>query len=44
MKKETLIKGFAEIMNQYNNKRKEWIEKFGSDKGFDKWFTNQIKN
>ena len=35
-------KNFKEIMNNYNIKRQEWIIKYGTEKGFDEWFTKQI--
>ena len=39
MTKEKLLK---EIEVNYTKYRKKWIKRFGSDKGFDKWFTGQI--
>lgn len=32
---------FRELMNRYDEKRAEWIARFGSDAGFDAWFTKQ---
>lgn len=32
-----------ELMAQYNWSRSKWIEMKGSDKGFDEWFTKQVK-
>jgi hypothetical protein len=29
-------------MDNYDSKRKEWIGKFGSDKGFNEWFTKEV--
>ena len=31
-----------ELMNKYDENRQKWIERFGSDEGFDKWFTKQV--
>ena len=31
-----------ELMQKYGEKRQQWIERFGNDEGFDKWFTQQI--
>ncbi len=31
-----------EIMNRYNESRIEWIKCFGSDEGFNDWFTSQV--
>jgi hypothetical protein len=31
-----------ELMHQYDYHRKLWIEKFSTDKGYDKWFSQQI--
>ena len=31
-----------ELMQKYGEKRQQWIERFGNDEGFDKWFTRQI--
>lgn len=33
-----------ELMDQFNSKREQWIAKFGSDKGFDEWFSGQVAN
>ena len=32
-----------ELMTQYDARRAEWIAKFGSDAGFDVWFTQQVE-
>ena len=39
MDPKTAIK---ELMQKYDEKRQQWIERFGSDEGFDKWFTQQV--
>jgi len=31
-----------ELMNVYNESRNAWIGKFGSDEGFNQWFTKQV--
>ena len=31
-----------ELMQKYDEKRQQWIRRFGNDEGFDKWFTRQI--
>jgi hypothetical protein len=31
-----------EVMEKYNDYRAKWIDKHGSDKGFDAWFTKQV--
>ena len=31
-----------ELMQKYDENRQKWIERFGSDEGFDKWFTQQV--
>ena len=33
---------FAELMETYDAKRAQWIEMFGTDNGFDAWFTSQV--
>jgi len=32
----------SELMEVYDKTRSEWIQKFGSDAGFDIWFTRQV--
>lgn len=36
--KETL----AELLSAYDKYRALWVESFGTDEGFDKWFTAQV--
>lgn len=31
-----------ELMDTYTKSRNAWIDRFGSDRGFDKWFTHQV--
>ena len=31
-----------EIMTAYATYRAKWIERFGTDEGFDDWFTKQV--
>ena len=38
----TTVEAFKELMEKYNANRAAWIGKFGSDKGFDAWFTCQV--
>ena len=30
-----------EIMNEYDKYRELWVKEYGSDKGFNEWFTQQ---
>jgi len=30
------------MMDAYNALRKKWIEEYGSDEGFDKWFSSKL--
>jgi len=36
------IETIRELMNVYNESRNAWIVKFGSDEGFNQWFTKQV--
>ena len=31
-----------ELMTRYNEKRRQWITYYGTDEGFNDWFTKQI--
>ena len=31
-----------EIMNNYDEYRERWICRYGTDEGFDAWFTEQV--
>jgi len=31
-----------ELIAKYDEKRKMWVERYGTDEGFNEWFTNQI--
>lgn len=31
-----------ELMQAYDENRAKWIEKYGSDEGFNEWFTKQV--
>ncbi len=31
-----------ELMAAYDERRAAWIEKHGSDRGYDRWFTEQV--
>ena len=42
MAKITTVEAFAELMNKYNENRAKWMTKYGSDAGFDVWFTEQV--
>ena len=33
---------FKEIMARYDEKRAQWIADYGTDKGFNEWFTRQV--
>lgn len=32
-----------ELMEQYEINRAEWVKKFGTDEGFNEWFTRQAR-
>ena len=38
----TTAEALKELMNKYDVSRTKWIETFGNDYGFDKWFTSQV--
>ena len=42
MEKTEFIGAFAELMAAYTEKRAAWVVAFGSDSGFDGWFTAQV--
>ena len=42
MEKTEFINAFAELMAAYTEKRAAWVAAFGSDSGFDNWFTAQV--
>ena len=31
-----------EMMAQYDASKAQWVQRFGSDQGFDKWFSDQV--
>jgi hypothetical protein len=33
-----------EMMEKYNENKAKWISEFGTEKGFDAWFTKQAIN
>jgi len=37
-----LQKTFKEVMDKYDEYRVKWIAQFGTDDGFDNWFTKQV--
>ena len=39
----TITEAIKEIMKQYDEKRAEWIIKYGNDEGFDAYFNTQVK-
>jgi len=42
MSKQEIAKAIAELMNAYDTMRAKWIDAFGSDEGFDAWFTEKV--
>jgi len=32
----------AELMAAYDEKRNQWVSTYGTDEGFDAWFTGQV--
>ena len=38
----TTVEAFKELMDQYDENRGLWIEKYGNDAGYDQWFTEQV--
>ena len=32
-----------ELMSKYNEYRSRWIAQYGSDKGFNEWFSAQVR-
>ncbi len=40
----TTAEAIKELMEKFNERRDEWIKKFGSDDGFNEWFTDQVKS
>jgi hypothetical protein len=38
----TTAEAIKELMNKFDENRARWIERFGSDKGFNEWFTKQV--
>ena len=43
MTDQEAAKAIQELLTRYQENRKKWVEEFGSDKGFDDWFTKQVK-
>jgi len=39
----TFAEAFGELMNKFDENRKQWIAQKGSDKGFNEWFTSQVE-
>lgn len=37
------VEAFRELMTQYNEQRAAWVKARGSARGFDKWFSEQLK-
>ena len=42
MKKKPIQTGIKEIEKAYTSNRKKWINKYGSDSGYNTWFTKQV--
>jgi hypothetical protein len=38
-----LAETLRELMAEYNERKPQWIAKYGSEEGFDKWFLGQIE-
>jgi hypothetical protein len=39
----TFAEALAELMAKYDTARAAWIAAFGDDRGFDQWFTIQVR-
>jgi histone H3/H4 len=39
---EEFVAAFDELMSKYDEYLAKWTDKFGSDEGFDEWFTGQV--
>lgn len=37
-----IAEALKELMEKYDLFREEWIKSFGSDNGFDEWFTEKV--
>ena len=42
MSRKTVKSGIKEIEKAYTSNRKKWINKYGSDAGYNSWFTKQV--
>jgi hypothetical protein len=42
MTSNQITQAIEETMNKYNELRSEWIKRFGTESGFDKWFTEKF--
>ena len=38
----TSAQAIAELMNKFDENRAKWISQYGSDYGFNEWFTKQV--
>jgi hypothetical protein len=36
------VTAFKTVMEKYDEHRTKWIAKFGSDEGYNQWFTQQV--
>jgi hypothetical protein len=43
MNSDEFASALKELMDAYNEYRAKWIEMFGDDTGFDRWFTTEVK-
>ena len=38
-----IAEALKELMEKYTENRERWIAKFGTEEGFDEWFTKQVR-
>jgi len=43
MTKNEFCELMAELMSKYDEQRAKWLAKYGTDEGFNDWFTQQVE-
>lgn len=43
MENDTEAAAIKELMEKYNEYKSKWVEEYGTETGFDQWFTEQVK-
>jgi len=43
MTKAECARALKGLMEQYDKYRKRWIKRYGTDTGYDQWFTGQVR-